>query len=34
LILDAMAAVKGVLNYLFHNTVGPLDDHVAPQIAC
>jgi hypothetical protein len=26
-----MAAVKGILNYLFQNTVGPVDDHVAPQ---
>jgi len=31
LILDAMAAVKEILNCLFQNTVGPVDDHVAPR---
>jgi hypothetical protein len=31
LLLDAIAAVKEILNYLFQNTVGPVDDHVAPQ---
>jgi hypothetical protein len=30
-IIDAVAVVKDFLNYLFQNTVRPVDEHAAPQ---
>jgi hypothetical protein len=29
--MDPMNAVKEFLNYLFQNTGGPVDEHVAPR---
>jgi hypothetical protein len=32
-IIDAMTAVNAIVNCLFQNTLGPVDDHLAPAIS-